>query len=104
MSSVGDRIRNVRKHFNLNQADFARELGVAQSHISKLETDSQRITPQDIIVLTLKYGVNEKYIISGDGEMFIPKSDSVSYVLLRLNHTLQEAIVLVQKLIRKDID
>ena len=104
MSSVGERVRLVRTHFNLNQSEFAKELGVAQSHISRVESNTQDITKQDLMILNLKFCVNEDYIINGCSEMFIINNNSTNYVLFRLNHVMEESLSLVRTLIKKDTD
>lgn len=34
---LGERVKFVRKSNKLNQADFAKRLGISQTHVSKIE-------------------------------------------------------------------
>lgn len=39
MSSINNRIKEIRKNNNLNQKQFAQILGISQTHISKIESN-----------------------------------------------------------------
>ncbi len=73
MSELKDRIRAVRKHFQLTIVNFAKELAVSQSHVSMLENGQSKPSSLFLKALALRFSVNEHWLLTGEGEMF--KSD-----------------------------
>jgi transcriptional regulator with XRE-family HTH domain len=71
---MNKRLREVRKTLNINQSDFALKIGMAQSGYSQVETGENTLTEQNIKLICLIYGVNETWLRTGEGEMFIPVS------------------------------
>lgn len=68
-SSIGARIKIVRKNFNLTQEELGKLLGVQNAAISKMETD--RVVPTDasIKLICATYHVNYLWLTQGVGEM-----------------------------------
>ena len=68
--SIENRIRDVRKHFNLTQTEFANELGVTRNVISMYELS--HVAPPSLFLshLCMKYGVDQTWLETGEGEMF----------------------------------
>lgn len=67
---IGERIKAVRKHFKLTQAEFGERIGVKGNTIATYEIG--RNAPVDAIfsLLCREYGVNELWLRTGEGEMF----------------------------------
>ena len=67
---IGERIKEVRKHFKLTQAEFGERIGVKGNTIATYEIG--RNAPVDAIfsLLCREYGVNEIWLRSGEGDMF----------------------------------
>ncbi len=67
---IGERIKAVRKHFKLTQAEFGERIGVKGNTIATYEIG--RNAPVDAIfsLLCREYGVNEIWLRTGEGEMF----------------------------------
>ena len=67
MIEVGKRIKEVRKHLQVNQTDFARLMGMPIKQLSAMETG--KIKPDfDFLYNVEKYfNVNLSYIITGKG-------------------------------------
>jgi transcriptional regulator with XRE-family HTH domain len=70
MIEVGKRIKEVRKHLQVNQTDFARLIGMPIKHLSAMETG--KIKPDfDFLYKVEKYfNINVLYIIAGKGSVF----------------------------------
>ncbi|MDR1949155.1 MAG: XRE family transcriptional regulator [Spirochaetaceae bacterium] len=70
---IGDRLKQVRTSLKKgSQAEFAVELGVDQSTISKYEKGTLEI-PDEIKAKIGEFGINLHWLISGQGEMFLQK-------------------------------
>lgn len=67
---IGERIKAVRKHFKLTQAEFGERIGVKGNTIATYEIG--RNAPVDAVfsLLCREYGVNEIWLRTGEGEMF----------------------------------
>lgn len=74
--SVNQRLRQVRKHFNMQQIDFAKRLGLSQAGISWLEQDGNTVSEQIIRLLHLDFHVSEEWLRTGEGPMFSAEDDS----------------------------
>lgn len=66
---MNERIKELRKYFNLTQDEFGEKLGVAKSSISNIEKGRYGVTDQMIKLMVKVFGVNECWIRTGDGEM-----------------------------------
>jgi transcriptional regulator with XRE-family HTH domain len=70
---MNKRLRELRKALKLNQAGFSAGIGMAQSGYSQIETGENTLTEQNIRLICLTYGVNEGWLRTGAGAMFIEK-------------------------------
>jgi transcriptional regulator with XRE-family HTH domain len=71
---MNKRIKEVRKSLEMNQSQFAAQIGMAQSGYSQIETGENTLTEQNIKLICLIFGVNESWLRGGKGEMFDPVS------------------------------
>lgn len=71
-----NRIKEVRKYFNLTQTDFGIKVGVKGNTITNYETGLR--TPSDSVILSIcrEFNVNENWLRTGDGDMFVPQTRS----------------------------
>ena len=69
-----NRIKQIRKHYNLNQEDFGERIGAKQSTVTAYECGNR--VPMDVTITSIcrEFGVNEEWLRTGKGEMFLPKS------------------------------
>ena len=79
---VEERIRELRKSLKLSQSAFGEKLGVSRDVINNLEQG--RVAPSDLIInmICAKFGVNEDWLRSGDGEMFTPMTPDMKVAKL----------------------
>lgn len=69
-----ERIRQARKELGLKQGEFAKALGLNQSTYSMMETGASPLKEYVITSASLQYGINEDWLKTGNGEMFVDKS------------------------------
>lgn len=69
-----DRIKAIRKALKLTQAEFGASIGVKGNTITNYETGLRM--PSDAVILSIcrEFGVNETWLRTGEGEMFVKKS------------------------------
>ncbi|WP_268807854.1 helix-turn-helix domain-containing protein [Metasolibacillus fluoroglycofenilyticus] len=71
MIIINNRIKLLRKVLKLSQEDFGRKLGITKTAISKIETGRNNLTDSTIKLLCTNFNVNEVWLRTGKGEMFI---------------------------------
>lgn len=70
--TINERIRYLRKEvLHLNQRQFAKDLGMAQTGISGLEQDGAVVTDRAIKSISMAYNVNEDWLRTGAEPMYI---------------------------------
>lgn len=77
--SYGKRVFNLRKQLNLTLEKFGEPLGVTKTAISRIEKEERTITDQMAKAICREYGVNEEWLLSGNGEMFKQPSDEIGH-------------------------
>ncbi len=70
--SYGKRVYDLRKQLNLTLEKFGEPLGVTKTAISRIEKEERTITDQMAKAICREYGVNEEWLRTGEGEMFVP--------------------------------
>lgn len=65
-----ERFVELRKALGLTQQEFANKLGVSRSNVAGYETGRQSPSDTAIALVCKEYGVNEKWLRDGEGEMF----------------------------------
>lgn len=68
---MNERIKEVRKKLNLTLKEFGEKLGVQSAAISKLEKGHVNPTEQMIKSICREFNVNETWLRTGEGEMFV---------------------------------
>ena len=71
---MNERIKKVRNSLNISQTDFAQKLSVSRSAVCKMESGENYPSEQTIKLMCNEFSVNEEWLRTGNGEMFIPKS------------------------------
>ena len=66
-----DRIKEVRKSAGMTQVEFGEKLGVKGNTVTNYETGLR--TPTDAVVRSIcrEFNVNEEWLRTGTGEMFL---------------------------------
>lgn len=69
-----DRIKKVRVNAKLNQSEFGKEISISRSAVWKLENGENTPSERTIEIICIKFGVNEKWLKTGEGEMYPQKT------------------------------
>ena len=64
-----DRIRAIRKHYDLTQQDFADRIGVKRNTIATYETGRNQPIDAVVSLICREFNVNEEWLKTGKGEM-----------------------------------
>lgn len=68
---MNNRIRELRKILNLSQKEFAEKIGLKQNAISYMEKAGSTVTEQNIKTICSQFSVNEDWLRTGIGKMFL---------------------------------
>jgi len=68
---LGQRLKEIRNAFSLNQKDFAQQLGVGNSVLCEFERGNKKPGIDFLILLHEKFNVNIYYVLFGKGSMFL---------------------------------
>lgn len=71
-----DRIKALRKHLKISQDVFGRRIGISGASVSRLESGENEPSPQTIVFICKEFGVSERWLRDGAGDMF-ERPDSV---------------------------
>ena len=75
----GERIKELRKTLEIRQGDFAKKLSTTQGPISDIENGRKNLSDRTIKLICLEdwngRTVNEDWLRTGEGEMFIETSE-----------------------------
>lgn len=69
-----DRIKELRTKLNKSQTDFAKSISVSRSAVCKMESGENYPSEQTIHLICTEYNVNDDWLRTGKGEMFIEVS------------------------------
>lgn len=72
--NIGDRIKKIRKELDLTQVDFAARIGSVQNTVTRYETGNRNPSAPVISLICREFNVNEEWLRTGKGEMFIKVS------------------------------
>lgn len=88
--TLGERIKTIRKSIKpkISQEKFGEIVGVGRDAITSYEIN--RVVPNDAIIklICLKFGINEKWLRTGEGEMFDTESKKELFDKIRAEYGL----------------
>ena len=70
------RLKKIRKELDMTQQEFADKLGTARNNIAGYETGKRNPSNAVISLICREFNVNEKWLRTGEGDMFIELSRS----------------------------
>lgn len=71
MSTLGDRLREIRQHFDESQQKFSERVGIHRTYISDVEADRKEPSYSFLKKLIDSISVNPAWLMTGVGERFI---------------------------------
>lgn len=101
--SIGKRIKELRLALHLNQTDFAKPLGLTYGAIGGYENELRNVSEPSIIAICREYRVNEEWLRSGQGEMFVQTPNSCFEYLAREYNLDAMDIALIKEYVSMDV-
>lgn len=75
---LGDRLEQVRNHFDLSQTKFSSAIGMSQGNYSKIEAGEVKASDTLILAIMNRFAVNPDWIKTGEGEMLIAPEEYIA--------------------------
>lgn len=73
---INDRITLLRKSLGLSQTAFGEKLGVSRGVIKNIDEHNTVPKPEFLTLVYRIYGADYDWLMIGEGEMFLPKSNN----------------------------
>lgn len=73
---MNDRIQEIIVATGLRKTDFAHKLNVSQAYVSQLCSGTKNPSDRTVSDICREFNVNEDWLRTGEGEMFVPISRS----------------------------
>ena len=86
---INERIKALRKHLKMNQAEFGARIGLKQGAISRVEQEGVPVTEQNIKLICEKFDVRREWLVDGTGEMLQETEDTL-FASFAQRHNLTE--------------
>ena len=80
----GERVRKIRKNFNLTLEKFGEKLGVGKSSISDIENNRRSLTEHMTKSICREFNVDYIWLTTGEGEMFVETDDDIIEIIDRI--------------------
>ena len=74
--TINERIRTLRKQKGLTQTELGDKIGLKKSAISKLESDGNSVTDQNIRLISEAFGVNPAWLRTGEGKAQVDEEEA----------------------------
>lgn len=81
---INQRIRDLRKALSLSQVKFAEGISISNGYIAALELGKRQVNERMIKLICSAYGVSERWLRNGEGEMFPQASEQKTEKIIAL--------------------
>lgn len=71
--TIGERVKKVRKHFDLTTTSFGKQIGVTNASVSMMENGKTNVTERTILAISKEFGVRKEWLRNGSGKMLNEK-------------------------------
>jgi transcriptional regulator with XRE-family HTH domain len=73
--SINQRVKQVREALELSQRNFSSILALSNGYIGGVEAGIRKVNGRLIKLIVSEFGVNETWLITGEGKMFTQNPD-----------------------------
>lgn len=102
--TLKDRLKEIRNNENMTMEEFGNCLGVTKTAISRLEKGERNLTNQMIKSICERFGINEEWLRTGEGEMYnLPEDKTAAVVseLLEESNPVYDAVISIVQTYQK---
>ena len=77
---MNERLKKLRKSLDMTQQQFADKLGVKRNTVGQWECGINALTDQTIFSICREFHVNEEWLRTGNGEMFVEETPDEEFM------------------------
>ena len=77
---MNERLKKLRKTLDMTQQQFADKLGVKRNTVGQWECGINALTDQTIFSVCREFNVNEDWLRTGNGEMFVEETPDEEFM------------------------
>lgn len=81
--TINERIKFIRNNAKLNQSEFAKTLGLAQTTVSLMEQEGSSVKEQNIRLICKMYRINYLWLKEEFGEPYMPELQIINDEVMR---------------------
>ena len=81
---MNERIKELRKKLNMTQDAFSKNLDLSRNFIAQVESGTKSPSDRTIKDICRIYNINEEWLRTGQGEMYIPPDDETAALVENL--------------------
>lgn len=96
---MDERIRKLRRYFDLTQQEFAEKVGTTRYNIAGYETGKRQPSVAVISAICDKCNVNELWLRTGEGAMFAPEAKDALGAFIRERNLTSTDRILIEKFV-----
>jgi transcriptional regulator with XRE-family HTH domain len=90
VATIGSRLRKVRKERGLTQAELARQIGIQQSDLSRMEKGEYRVSLDNLFKILSAFDLQISEFFADHLERSQPARQPLSYRDMQMLHMLRE--------------
>lgn len=94
---IGDRIKKLRKELDMTQTEFAKRIGSVQNTVTGYENGRRNPSAPILALISKEFNVNEKWLRTGEGEMFNPESTDVLEQMAKKYNLSNAEYIMIEK-------
>lgn len=82
-TTINERFRILREQLKMSQEEFGNKMSMTRSGLSNIENGVRRVSDRHILLVVTQFGVNETWLRTGEGEMFVhvDPDEELAYLL-----------------------
>ena len=74
-STIGEKIRKIRKDLNLSQSIFSEKLNISTAYLSEIENGRKDITTKIIQALKKEFNISSDWLLFANSEMNVNENE-----------------------------
>jgi len=86
--TINQRVKKLRKKLNLTQNEFSAIITVSSGQLACIETEKRNVNKRTIKLICDSFNVNNEWLLTGEGPVYLDDKDSKYTKLLALYDTL----------------
>jgi transcriptional regulator with XRE-family HTH domain len=99
--TINRRIKQVRKALDMTQAAFSRVISLSSGYLAGVETEKRKVNDRLVKLICSSFTVNEQWLRTGNGDMFVPVGNEM---FLKLADLFKELSPKYRRYILKEIE